>query len=509
LINLTSISKNKIALFFIISLLFKPIWLFNNQDLGKPGIDDLSHWLHAATIAYDFDIDYVNDYVVDESTFSKETNIPYHPPGAGYLSSPFVFLFSLFDNSFVGRLNPVGSFAYLGFFCASLFYCWFGLFLLFKVFESKNINKGYFVIFSVLVGTLTHFVTNRFIMSHAVEFFLCSWLCYLFETKDKTYNITNLSNIGLVYFLLSFTRPSTFIYSLCLLIIYLKKKDIKFKNILNLLFVSMFYLVIHIIVSFNLYKKYTIFQHYQGNLEELNYVEFTSVHIVSNTPKILNLIFSTSMGLIWTLPIVAFGILSVALMTFRGKNDNFLNSIFTFFYIYGALIVLIVWQGREVTYGQRLLIGLIPFCSIKILYLLQNKFLDKLFKLFTTISYLGYLYFYSSDNLNLKRGLTLWGREVGYAGQDYFYYLFKEFYLIENIISLLGRTIYSVNLFSFIKFEALITALKLDTLLSPSKLAKSFDLTKTYFDIELPYLITVDILIIIFCWFTASLIIRK
>ena len=101
MIDFTSISKNKIAVFFVISLLFKPIWLFNNQDLGKPGVDDLSHWLHAATVAYDFDIDYKNDYFVDESTFSKETNIPYHPPGAGYLSSPFVFLFSLFDNSFV------------------------------------------------------------------------------------------------------------------------------------------------------------------------------------------------------------------------------------------------------------------------------------------------------------------------------------------------------------------------------------------------------------------------
>ena len=98
---------------------------------------------------------------------------------------------------------------------------------------------------------------------------------------------------------------------------------------------------------------------------------------------------------------------------------------------------------------------------------------------------------------------------MGYAGQDYFYYLFKEFYLIENIISLLGRTIYSVNLFSFIKFDDLSIVLRLDYLFSPSKLAKAFDLTKTYFDTELPYLITVDILIIIFCWFTASLIIRK
>ena len=110
----------RLVLIFLISLLFKSVWLFDNQSLGQPGNDDLSYWLHAATVVYDHDFSYVEDFKVREGVFDVDTNTPYHPPGAGYLSSPFVYLFSLLDESDPERLNPVGYFAYLGFFVASL-----------------------------------------------------------------------------------------------------------------------------------------------------------------------------------------------------------------------------------------------------------------------------------------------------------------------------------------------------------------------------------------------------
>ena len=55
-----------VFLFLLITLSFKSTWLVQNDSLGKPGNDDLSHWLHAATIAYDFDLNYEFDYEVDE-----------------------------------------------------------------------------------------------------------------------------------------------------------------------------------------------------------------------------------------------------------------------------------------------------------------------------------------------------------------------------------------------------------------------------------------------------------
>ena len=504
--NTSSLKLRRIFIFFLISLLFKPIWLFNNQDLGKPGNDDLSHWLHSATLVYDFDIKYENDYEVELGTFNYETNTPYHPPGAGYLSAPFVLLFSIFDSEEPQRLNPVGSFAYVGFFAASLFYFWMGLYLILKVLIKKNIEFNYLILFSVLVGTLAHFVTTRFMMSHAVEFFLCSYLCYLFEKTRNPYSLYNFGTISLVYLLLSLTRPSTFIYSLCLILIYAKKKDLNLKNLYIAGSSLILTITIHIFISLYLYKTYTIFENYQTNFDEQGYMEFDLFFIIKNTPKIFNLIFSPSMGMIWVLPVVVFGILSIILNTNKEKNYYFVSKVFTFLYFYGAFIVLIVWQGREVAYGQRLLIGLIPFCAIKLAEFVGNKNFQFTFNFFTWISYIGYMYFYTSDNLNLKFGKTLWGTEVGFAGENYFIYLFRELLSIENIVSLLGRTIYSVNLFSFIKFENFISLFRIEKLLPFEKLSKVASLTDIYSSTDRAYLISINFLIIIFCFLVTKTI---
>jgi len=122
------------------------------------------------------------------------------------------------------------------------------------------------------------------------------------------------------------------------------------------------------------------------------------------------------------------------------------------------------------------------------------------------VSYLGYLYFYTSDNLNLKKGTTLWGTEVGFAGQDYFIYLFREILAVENIISMLGRTIYSVNLFSFTTIEKFTSILSIDHFISSEKLQKVIELTDIYSNVDKNYLFTTNLLIIIFCFYTTQLI---
>ena len=68
-------NKTKLFVFFIITLLFKPLWLFNNNNLGNPG-DDMSYWLHSATLAFDQDLDYTNDYGIESSIFNPITNVP-------------------------------------------------------------------------------------------------------------------------------------------------------------------------------------------------------------------------------------------------------------------------------------------------------------------------------------------------------------------------------------------------------------------------------------------------
>ena len=64
--------KKKIITFLLISLLFKPLWLFNNQNLGQPA-DDMYHWLHSATLAFDFGLFFqsINSIFIEPMISSK------------------------------------------------------------------------------------------------------------------------------------------------------------------------------------------------------------------------------------------------------------------------------------------------------------------------------------------------------------------------------------------------------------------------------------------------------
>ena len=234
-------NKYKIVVFFLITLLFKPLWLFNNNNLGIPG-DDMSYWLHSATLAFDRDLDYTNDYKIESNIFNPKTNVPIHPPGAGYLASPFVFLMGQFDkiidNSVENtRSNPVKSFAYLGFFISGLFYTYLGTLLLSKILKKYNNKNTGLLLFCGLLSTLIHFVSTRFLMAHATEFFLCSALIYIFEkNKNKILSRVDVAMLLLIYCLLSITRPSTFLYSLILIPLYRKMFLLDVKSIFIYIF---------------------------------------------------------------------------------------------------------------------------------------------------------------------------------------------------------------------------------------------------------------------------------
>ena len=67
-------SKLKFWLFvLLLSFIFKPLWTIETDKLDFQ--DDLSYWLHGATVALDFDLDYTNDYQSSNSIFDSKTNV--------------------------------------------------------------------------------------------------------------------------------------------------------------------------------------------------------------------------------------------------------------------------------------------------------------------------------------------------------------------------------------------------------------------------------------------------
>ena len=88
-------TKKYLFYFLLLFLLFKPLWLFNNQSLGNFGNDDLSYWLHASSLLYDFDLDYINDYPLQPDVFNPQTNAPNHPRDPQYCPC-LLFFYSTF-----------------------------------------------------------------------------------------------------------------------------------------------------------------------------------------------------------------------------------------------------------------------------------------------------------------------------------------------------------------------------------------------------------------------------
>ena len=503
-------NRNIILFIFILSLLFKPLWLFNNQNLGIPG-DDMSYWLHSATIAFDYDLDYKNDYKFDSNIFNPETNVPSHPPGAGYLASPFIFLFSqldkVIDNSVeTTRSNPVKTFAYLGFFASGLFYTYLGTFFLSKIVKRFNNKYSGLVIFCGLLSSLIHFVSTRFLMAHATEFFLCSTLIYIFEkNRDKPLNKTEILSLLTTYFFLAITRPSTFLYSLILIFIYRDKLKFNFKSTLIYFGEFSLFSAIYVLLSRKLYgKNFMLLNTYGENMNE--YTSTINIEqLLNGFMKLPNLFFSTNMGIIFSTPIVFLGVIIFFTKQFR-TNENIISVFYLLLYFGASFLPLLIWQGREVAYGQRLLVGVIPLCILLACKYLNDHRLIIITKFLTFFSYIGYLLFYSSEKLTLKSGVTLWGTQVGFTAENYYLEVIKAFTNYETILSAILRNIYVVdflklfNLRNFLNDSSILESINIE------QVSSFITYSDIYYNLNIYYLAIVNVLIFLFSYAYAKLI---
>jgi len=448
---------NKMFIFIFLSFLLKPVWLFDYTTLGTYG-DDLSYWLHSTSLAFDYDLDYRNDHNFNEGTFNDITKAPSHPPGSGYMSAIFVKIFSFFDlinGKNIDRLNPIGTYAYLGYFFASQLFVIFGFYFINKLFLSKGIyknNPGIFIL--TLLSTLIHFVGTRFLMSHASEFFIASFIIYIFERR-KYLSEKDFYYLLFAYFFMSIIRPSTFI--IMFLYFLIKHKNINLYKINYFKITTLLTLLVasYIFISRKLYNTNTILLNLSKNKTTEAFVDYLNFELLlEGIIKLPNLFFSPSGGLIWTAPIIFLGFFVTLINIYKDLEVTLLSKLATFFYIAGFFLVVIAWQGREIAYGQRLLIGLLPFFMYQVGIYYKNK-KSYLVIAFILISYINYFYLYSSPNLTLKPGLSLWGTFLNFSSEDYGIYLFREIYSLSNIFTSIAKSIYSVNFFGLVEFDSL------------------------------------------------------
>lgn len=481
----------------LVSLTFKPLWILDNYNLGGFGEDDFSYWLHASTLAFDNDINYLNDYEYDEDNFVVGKNTPYHPPGAGYLVSLFVKVFSFFDEG--GsieniRLNPIGSMSYLGFFIGNLVFLFFGLYILKKTLLNLNVFHPS-LIYLTFLSTLVHFATTRFLMSHVAEFFISSMIIYyIFGIKDLTQNQKNF--LFFLYFILIFIRPSTFLYFLILLII---KKNKIFNNLKSkrlFLFSFFIYIGLYMKISDYLYGSYSLLFNPSVNKTSNSFFEnFELTNLLNNILNLPDLFFSTNMGIAFSTPIVLIALFGIFEML--RLYEKRIDKILLFLYATSPFVIMFVWGGQEVSYGQRLLIGILPFSAILsgfALKKLKNKFIVYVL-LFNT--YLGYLFFYSSKILTLREGINLWGIYSKFTAENYYFYLYQAFTNVQDIFAALTKNIYFVTFLRLTPTDLLNTIfIKLS--ISSEQIDKTLQLQSRYLDFSNSYVNTYLVIVLLF-----------
>ena len=191
----------------------------------------------------------------------------------------------------------------------------------------------------------------------------------------------------------------------------------------------------------------------------------------------------------------------IIFFTKQFRVDQKRIDIFYLLIFFGASsLPLLIWQGREVAYGQRLLIGILPLCILLTCKYLTDNPLIFVTKLLTFFSYIGYFLFYSSEKLTLKSGVTLWGTQVGFTAENYYIEVIKAFTNFETILSALLRNIYVVDLFKFFNLRSFLEESLQINGISIEKLTNFLTFTDVYYNLNIYYLVLVNIMIFSFSY---------
>tara|TARA_B100001559_G_C16425430_1_gene587161 strand:- start:315 stop:1190 length:876 start_codon:yes stop_codon:yes gene_type:complete len=283
--------------------------------------------------------------------------------------------------------------------------------------------------------------------------------------------------------------------------IYLNKNNLKKNEALSNLLTIAGFTFLYMKLAQQLYKSNNFLIQLESNNTTKGATEYLNLDwILNGISETPNLIFSFSMGLIWSTPIVLLGIFCLFKNNYL-QDKYVLNKLFIFFYLFGCFLVLYVWQGREGSFGQRLLIGIIPFCAYQLCMYLNNKSTKSLIP-FVGISYLGILFLYSSSNLTLQYGTTLWNTIIDWAAQDYYLILISEVTRFENIASVFSRTIFFIDgifLTNFFENLNIINSLEAE------RKSRLLNLIEVYNNLEITYFVMLNFTIIYFSFYLEKL----
>ena len=459
------LSKIRLALntktLFVVLVIF--VFLLTNRHQWASDIrnsaDDTTYLSYAMSMGMDLDLDFTNELSIEGNRGPNRVS-PKGFYGAGLMAAPFVGFFSLFDRV-VG--NPViedrtrflHSWSYFGFSFAVHFYFLFSILLLWKCarFFNERPSRLLILLLTVSSGVL-YFVLTRPRMGHAFEFFAlslityagvrlwgafkagrlgASWalaaalgvnLCVAVRMNDA--NVVLLPILVFLLFLclerggvVDSGKGGLVLRSLSAYLIFVAAIYVPFGLLNNVVYDEFFPSRGDIYGATEVMPALQGFEGYLARMENL----------LALLPKTWIVFFGAEFGLLYSNPVVVFGLFFIVLMLLgKAVRGRPLVSLITLSgvacYVLFSLSFVLLWQSTASSYGYRYLYPLFPLAFIG--YLLwwggstgvSRRLIHCAFLVLCVFSVLGQAFFTKSEKLSYHTGMTSLGR-VAAAAPDF------------------------------------------------------------------------------------------
>ncbi len=405
--------------------------------------DDHTYFVHAETIAEDFDLDYSNqmNFVEGKVIMSGNKIVPIGFIGPGILSAPFVLFGNFIDNilNFLNLNNSnIMNYKILIYSLSSVFYFFACIFIFQKIFELIGVSYKTTVLLLIFFGTGLHYYAfERYSMTHVYEVFSISLLIYalLLFYLGKS-NINKVAGIIPYLFLISYLvrYVNYFIFFIPLWLTHLVKKEtIDRKLIKNKYFLMNSGIAFSFLISITnyLYGRITLNPIVVYNKESFplveDYISYSSEKgniIVDNLIILFKMFFTQEFGLFWFSPIIVASILYLLFDIYKNFDVNVLPDFLILLSIGLPLGITLVWQTAGSAYGLRYTYAVIPIALFTYFLISEKnnyKFLNKYVLIFSAFSFLSVLYFETSNLTSLSESevLNSFGHYVRYAQPEY------------------------------------------------------------------------------------------
>tara|TARA_B100000579_G_scaffold379496_1_gene346856 strand:- start:693 stop:2276 length:1584 start_codon:yes stop_codon:yes gene_type:complete len=439
--------------------------------------DDHDYFMHAETIALDFDLDYSNQLKGnEEKRFNNNGKIaPKAFIGTGLLSAPFLFVGNLF-NYFSS--NSLMNFGLLFYSLSSVVYLFLTIIMIYKLLNSVYSNIDFKFIFLLIFGSgIPYFAFERYSMSHIFEIFTIMLTIYFshmfYKSNEKNNFYAFFIPIAiLLAILVRWVNYYAFILPYITFLLFKKayKKDLLLRNnkyffggaLLSVLIFSYLSKTMYGVITFNPQFVYGTSGMLDGYLDTSEGVQY---FLLNNFKHFINIMFTKEFGIFWFSPII-FIALVLVIYNFLFKKENKILYLLLSISFAQIFTIVLIWKSTASSYGFRYLFNLVPLSILIFYHYAKNKniqFINYYLYVFSIIGILSLFFFETTEmtQLSIVNEVNSFGRELRFTEPNYLIGFINSFTFFDSYLK-----IFTTSFLGAIFFKLLISAFGVSSLIS-------------------------------------------